>query len=306
MIKNYLNYSGSKDRIYPVLRTLLEKAVKGKSKQHKYLIDMFCGSGVVAFNSLDLFDTIVAIDKCNELIKLHVHFEHTPKDVLLKEIDDTIAFYGLSKDNKQGYLKLREDFNNLIHENQFDPVKLYCLITHSFNYQLHLNKKGEYNVPSGVGRSHFNSSLRQKVINYKEHLEKSIKNDSGKYLPQFAYTYGDAMDFVHCLKAEEFPNAVFYADPPYSASISKHPYRVGNIHWTEEEDRKLFDCLDYINENGGKFILSNVFENNGATNIPLITWAEKYKVNPIEVDYTFCSYQRKNNGNTKEVIITNF
>ena len=69
LYKNYLNYSGSKDRIYPIIRTYLEKAV-GKSKK-KILIDMFAGSGVVLFNSLDLFDTNIGIEKCKELVRIH-------------------------------------------------------------------------------------------------------------------------------------------------------------------------------------------------------------------------------------------
>lgn len=307
MLNNYLNYSGSKDRIYPFIRKYLEEAVKGKKNKHKYLIDMFCGSAVVSFNSLDLFDTIVAIDKCKELVSLHTWIQHTSTESLLYQIDLMIKTYNLSKDNKEGFLKLREDFNKtVIDRNLLNAPALFCLITHSFNYQLHLNKRGEFNVPSGAGRSYFNKSLRQKLVNYKNYLNETIKCENGVYNKQFAFTSGDAMDFVRCLKAEHFEDTVFYVDPPYSASISKHPYRVGNIKWTEDEDRKLFDCLDYIDKNKGRFIFSNVLQNNGVQNIPLKTWAEKYKVNPIEVDYTFCSYQRKNNGKTDEVLITNF
>ena len=307
MLKNYLNYSGSKDRIYPIIRKYLEKAVQGKKNKHKYLIDMFCGSAVISFNSLDLFDTIVAVDKCNELIKMHTWIQNTPLEELLKQVDAVISTYELSKTNKEGFLKLREDFNKFItEEGILHPDLLFCLITHSFNYQLHLNKKGEFNVPSGAGRSYFSSSLRQKLINYKNYIHEVIKYENGDFNKSFSFAYGDAVDFVKCLKPEYFKDTVFYVDPPYSASISKHPYRIGNIKWTEDEDRKLFDCLDYIHENGGRFIFSNVLQNNGVQNIPLKTWAEKYKVNPIEVDYTFCSYQRKNNGKTDEVIITNF
>ena len=114
------------------------------------------------------------------------------------------------------------------------------------------------------------------------------------------------MDMIKRLNTDDFENAVFYADPPYSACISKHPYRVGNIKWTADEDRRLFECLDYINKNGGKFILSNVLTNNGVHNIPLKNWASSYVVNPIEVSYQNSSYQRKNNGKTEEVLITNF
>ena len=83
LLRNYLNYSGSKDRVYPILRTYLEKAV-GRS-HNKILIDMFTGSGVVAFNSLDLFKSIICIDKCNELVRLHNWVLYTPVDKLLEQ-----------------------------------------------------------------------------------------------------------------------------------------------------------------------------------------------------------------------------
>lgn len=303
MLNNYMNYSGSKDRVYPVLRPYLESAVKGKKRKTKYLIDMFAGSCVVAYNSLDLFDIVICIEKSKELVKLHNWIEYYPLSKILKEIDNIISIYELSKTNKEGFLRLREKYNNDINNGGiFDPAELYCLITHAYNYQLHTNKNNEFNAPSGAGRSYFNPALRQKLINMKEYIDKQIA--SGK---RIMITGGDCMDFVHCLNYENgFEDVVFYVDPPYSASISKHPYRMGNIKWTADEDRKLFECLDFIDSKNGKFIFSNVTSNNGVTNFPLLNWADSYKVNPIAVDYTNCSYQRKNNGKTEEVIITNF
>ena len=305
LYKNYLNYSCSKDRIYPIIRTYLEKAV-GKSKK-KILIDMFAGSGVVLFNSLDLFDTSIGIEKCKELVRIHNWIISYPLNDILEEIDKIIAEYGLSKNNKEGFLKLREIYNKQRVQGVINPAWLYCLITHAYNYQLHTNKAGEFNVPSGAGRSWFNPTLRQKLINMKNHISEEVQYVAGAPSRELMITGGDCMDFIHCLKYEGgFKDVVFYVDPPYSASISKHPYRVGNIKWTEDEDRKLFECLDYIHENKGKFIFSNVIRNNGVHNVPLQRWAGNYKLNPIEVQYTNCSYQRKNNGDTEEVIITNF
>lgn len=303
MFRNYLNYSGSKDRIYPILRTYLEKAI-GDNKDNT-LVDMFAGSCVVAYNSLDLFKEVVCVDKCAELIKIHDWIASTPLDKLLEQIRTTIDKYELSKENKAGFLQLREDYNTGVASNKFSACELYCLIMHSYNYQLHTNKKREFNAPSGAGRSWFNPSIEKKLINMKNHLSK-VKNKpvllSGDVL---SLINKDNETFRKATK-NDFSKIVFYVDPPYSASVSKHPYRVGNVKWDVDEDRKLFDCLDYIHENNGKFILSNVTTNNGIRNIPLQRWAGKYKLNPIEVQYTNCSYQRKNSGKTEEVIITNF
>ena len=302
MLRNYLNYSGSKDRIYPTIRKHLKRAV-GRNK-NKTLVDMFCGSAVVTINSLDLFETLVAVDACEELIRIHTWVRYLPIEDILTDIDIIISNYGLSKDNKEGFLKLRTDYNRLrVEQGIINVPMLYCLITHAYNYMLHTNKSGEFNAPSGAGRSYFNSSLKQKLINCKQHITDVMSSKQKKIL---IYTTSDYMDMIKRLNTDDFENAVFYADPPYSACISKHPYRVGNIKWTADEDRKLFECLDYIHNNGGKFILSNVTANNGVYNIPLKNWARSYVVNPIEVSYQNSSYQRKNNGKTEEVLITNF
>lgn len=307
MIKNYLNYAGSKDRYYPLIREHLKRAL-GRKKKGKYLIDAFCGSGVVAFNSMDIFENIMAIDKCEELITIHNWVRHTDTEELLKEIDGTITSYDLRKDDKEGFLRLREDYNNLIAEgSKPNAVWLFCLIMYSFNYSLHLNKSGGFNCPHGTNRSSFNNSLRTKLKNYKEHLDNN-KDSCG-----FAYLAGDIFTILNpdnpdksLFSIDRLNEAVFFIDPPYSAAVSKHPYRVGNIKWSEDDDRKLFEVLDIINENKGKFVFTNVFENNGVSNRPLQEWAKNYKVHDVGVSYDNCNYQRKNNGKTREVIITNF
>ena len=54
---------------------------------------------------------------------------------------------------------------------------------------------------------------------------------------------------------------------------------------------------------------TNAISNNGVTNTILENWIanhDNYVVTPVSIDYTNCSYQRKNGGRTDEVIITNF
>lgn len=299
MIKNFLNYAGSKDRYYPLIREHFKRAL-GRKKKGKYLLDIFCGSGVVAFNSLDMFENVVALDKCKELIKIHNWVMYNSIDDLLKEIDVTIANFNLSKTDKEGFLKLRENYNEEILEGNEPPIVwLFCLVMYSFNYSLHLNKSGGFSCPHGTNRSSFNNSLRTKLKNYKEHLDKYEDSCT------FIYRTQDAMEFTK-MNVEHLKDAVFFIDPPYSAAISKHPYRVGNIKWTEDDDRRLFDYIDWIDSNNAKFVFTNVFENNGVSNLPLQEWAKKYKVHDVGVSYDNCNYQRKNNGKTREVIITNF
>ena len=204
----------------------------------------------------------------------------------------------MSIDNKEGYLELREDYNKdpylrLV----FDPAMFYCLITHSFNYNIHINSAGKFSVPSGHKRCYFNRSLRARLEAFQWEIRDnkdrvSIKNEDFAALVE---------------KAEKIiPKSMFYCDPPYYSSDSSYE----RIHylgkWDEPKERLLYKTLDFINEKGGSFLLSNVIENNGKCNRILENWCGKYKVVPVPSDFTNCNYQRKNNGKTKEILVRNF
>ena len=108
-------------------------------------------------------------------------------------------------------------------------------------------------------------------------------------------------------KAERvIPDSVFYVDPPYYSSDSAYEriYYLGK--WDEPKERTLYESLDYINEKGGSFLLSNVLENNGETNHILKEWSSKYNIIPVPSDFTNCNYQRKNKGKTVEVLVRNY
>ena len=221
---------------------------------------------------------------------------------VIDKIEGCIKDYKLSKTNKEGYLKLREDFNadpylRLV----FDPVMFYCLVTHSFNYNIHINSEGKFSVPSGYNRCYFNKNI-------KEHLE------------AFQWELHDNKDKIS-IKTEDFaslvskaekviPNTMFYVDPPYYSSDSAY----GRIHylgkWDEPKEYKLYNTLDYIHSKGGSFLLSNVIENNGHTNLILKEWTRRnrfiYKVIEVPSDFTNCNYQRKNKGKTVEILVRNY
>ena len=293
MIRNYLNYIGSKDRYMPLINKFLEETRRQGSKT---LVDLFCGSAVVGVNELPHFDYVICNDKCEEIIALHTWVQENSIESLLQSIDDCIAQYDLSKTNKDGFLELREHYNSG-RSQAINPVELFCLITHSFNYSLHTNKDGQYNVPFGANKSSFNKSLREKLIQYKAQLEKH---------PNKLTFSNEAFEYWVNQKSDN--KVTYFVDPPYSTSISKHPYRVGNIKWTEQQDRDLLNSLKKLSDEGNYFVLTNVYENNGLVNNLLQDWVKKegftcYEV--TSVDYANCSYQRKNNGTTKEVIITN-
>ena len=291
MINNCFNYVGSKDRIFPAIDKYLDKT-------KSIFVDVFCGSGVVGVNEINSYSKVVLNDACWQVIETLKFFRDNDFKKVIHDIDRVIFNYQLSKENKEGYLKLREDYNadpylRLV----FEPAMFYCLVTHSFNFNIHINSKGKFSVPSGVTKSYFNSSLRAKLEAFQWELHEN-KN-------KITLKSEDFRDLIN--KAEKvIKNSVFYVDPPYLCSDDSY----SRIHylgkWDEDKERALYESLDLINERGGSFLLSNVIENNGKWNKILEDWSNKYEVIDVAASYQNCNYQRKNAGKTKEVLVRNY
>lgn len=282
---------GSKDRILPFIDDNLDKSKKN-------FIDLFCGSGVVGVNELYNYKKVVLNDACWQMTETLKYFRDNDFSKIITEIEKYIRIYGLSIDNKEGYLRLREDYNTEPYmQLVFDPAMFYCLATHSFNYNIHINSSGKFSVPSGYRRCYFNKNIRNNLEMFQWELHENkeriaIKNED--YLALIS-------------KAERIiPDSMFYADPPYYSSDSSYEriYYLGK--WDEPKERALYRALDYINEKGGSFLLSNVIENNGETNEILKEWCQKYEVIKVSSDFTNCNYQRKNKGNTVEILVRNY
>ena len=291
MLNNCFNYVGSKDRIFFSIDKYLDKS-------KKYLIDVFCGSGVIGVNEARNYSKIILNDACWHIIETLKYFRNTDIMSILDTIDSIINKYSLSKGNKEGYLNLREDYNNSYSAKEtFNPMMFYCLLTHSFNFNIHINSKGGFSVPFGANKSYFNQSLRKKLINFQE----ALYTNKEKIVLKSEF-------FQELIKkaSKNISNSVFYADPPYLSSDDAYSriYYLGK--WDEDKERDLYKSLDFIDENGGSFLLSNVLENNGKWNKILEEWAKKYEIIDISASYENCNYQRKNAGRTKEVLVRNY
>lgn len=291
MIKNCFNYMGSKDRLLPLIDENLDKSKKN-------FIDLFCGSGVVGINELPNYKNIMLNDACWQMTETLKFFRDNSYEKVIGSIEKYIKKYKLAIDNKEGYLELREAYNadpylRLV----FDPAMFYCLATHSFNYNIHINSSGKFSVPAGYMRCYFNKNLRAhlEAFQWEIHENKdriAIKNEDFKSL------VSKAEKIIH--------NSMFYADPPYFSSDSSYEriYYLGK--WDEPKEKSLLKVLDYIHEKGGSFLLSNVLENNGEMNYILKDWCKKYNVIEVPSDYSNCNYQRKNKGKTTEILVRNY
>ena len=244
-------------------------------------VDLFGGGFNVGVNTKA--ENIVYNDILEPVVKLLNYIKKSNIEDLLSEIDGYIEDYKLSKENKEGYLQFREDYNTGIKT----PMKFYTLLCYAFNNQIRFNKNGDYNMPFGKDRSSFNPTLRQKFIDF----HKRVNDIDCVFLnipfERFDFSKLDSEDFVYC-------------DPPYFNSVASYNEQGG---WTEEHEQKLLEILDKLNEQGIRFALSN---NLKYDNPLLDEWKNKYNVHYLNGDYSNCNYQKKDKSKDIEVLITNY
>ena len=168
---------------------------------------------------------------------------------------------------------------------------LYVLICYSFNHQFRFNSKGEFNMPFGKNRSHWNDTMKKNLINFHKVItEKNI-----------IFTNNDFNE----LKIDKLTSNDFvYCDPPYLITCATYNEKDG---WNQTHEKDLLTLLDRLNSKGVKFALSNVLFSKGKTNDILIEWSKKYNVHHLDYTYQNCNYHTKDkDSKPDEVLITNY
>ena len=291
-IKSPLNYTGGKYKLLNQILPLFPNEINT-------FVDLFAGGCNVSVNIKA--KSIISNDINQQIIDLYKHFKNNS----INEIENSIAniinkynlsnssqngyeFYntnskdGLANYNREGYLKLREDYN----ENP-TPIMFYVLVVFAFNNQIRFNKKGAFNLP--VNKRDFTSNMQ----NHLKSFVKSIKELNIDFISK------DFRDVT-------IPDDSFvYIDPPYLATTASYNENGG---WNRTLELELLKYLDELNNKGIKFALSNVLESKGNKNQLLIDWSEQYKINYLNYSYSNCNYQTKDRdkGSTIEVLITNY
>ena len=281
--KSPMNYTGGKykllSQIYPLFPTKIDT-----------MVDLFCGGCDVSINTVA--NHIICNDINTFIIEIYKTFQRESIDNLLNRIHFIIDIYCLSKTNKAGYLKLRNDYNCNIN-NMRNPMALYVLLSYSFNHQIRFNSDYEFNSPFGKNRSEFNAKMESNLVNFC----KSIS----------AFDF-NGLDFKKVNLSGLSLDSFVYADPPYRISIgSYNDGKRGFDCWSERNDKELCDILDNLNDKGVKFAMSNVLSHKGQINDVLTSWAKRYNIHHLSFNYDNSNYHAKNTELcTDEVLITNY
>lgn len=279
-IKSPVNYVGNKYRLIKQIVPLFPEKIS-------MFVDAFVGSGTVLMNT-----------KANHYIYNDVNpyvsgivsgLFSTPYDEITKQIESVVSEYDLSMTNKEGFERLRDDYNN----GRKNWITLYTLMCHSFNHQFRFNSKHEYNSSFGKNRSYFSDRQRQDLLTLKQRFEnKEPVTVLSKNVFDFDFSDFDKNDLI-------------YFDPPYFNSVGNYnDGKRGFEGWTAEHERKLYELLDKLDKQGTRWALSN---NLKYDNEFLDAWKDKYKVYYLSGDYLNCNYHKKDRETKDiEVLITNY
>ena len=297
IIRSPFFYVGDKYKLMPQLKQLMPENIKD-------YIEPFVGGGSSFLNSTGQKYILNDVDKY--VIKLHKELSKyvNKKEVLLKKLYKIIDTYALScsyrniivsdelkkqypktyyaKYNKEGYEKLRADFN----KNKRNILQLYILLIYGFNHMIRFNASGDFNLP--VGNVDFNKNVYDALSNYLDFIkDKNIE-----------FYNKDYKNFLNSLSIGE--GSYVFLDPPYLISMSEY-----NKLWNEEKEKELCVFLDQLDAKGVKFGITNLITHKGKTNTTFSNWAKKYIIYDIDSNYISFNDNTIKEG-TKEVFVTNY
>ena len=302
MIQSPLNYTGGKYKLLPQILPLFPKDID-------VFVDLFCGGCNVGIN-VDC-NWVIYNDLNENLLYLYNTFKNLDKKSVLEWIYEIIEKYnlslvskhgydyygcesskGLGNYNREGYLRLRADFNQKHANENFDYyyyVMLYVIIVYAFNNQIRFNSNGEFNLP--VGKRDFNKKMEQKLIDFIDKIQSQ----------NCTFTCCDFREFdKSALTSQDF----VYIDPPYLITCATYNEQGG---WSEADEKDLLTFLDELNGRNIRFALSNVLRSKGKENNILIEWLEKkadnYTVIPLNYSYSNSNYQAKDKTSASEEVL---
>lgn len=281
-IKSPLNYIGGKYKLLPQIIPLFPDKINT-------FVDLFSGGANVGIN-VDA-NKYYFNDMNHRINEMFRYFSHHTSDELVNMINNKIHQYGLSKTNKEAYLKFRSDYNK-----KPNPLDLYVLVSYSYNYQFRFNNSMEFNNPFGKNRSSFSKNMEQHLRMFVDKLHTIDAEFTDKMFDKFNTTDLTSNDFV-------------YMDPPYL--ITTGNYNDGNrgfVNWSKTQEISMYKLMDNLTHQNIKYALSNVLEHKGQSNDLLKNYIKEHKevhVKHLQYTYSNSSYNTKNEG-SDEVLITNY
>lgn len=269
-----LNYIGSKAKMASFIK------LNAPDKFNSF-VDAFGGGFNVGIN---INANRIVYNDINHFVgNLVSSFKTTDTYQYILYLKRIIKKFELEPANAESYIKLRDYYNSFPLDKR-DPKLLYAVILYGFNQQIRFNGSHEFNNP--VGMRWFNDKVLEKLISFSRVIkEKNVLIENKDY---------------HDIFYELDKSTFTYLDPPYMLTNGSYNDGKRGFHgWNSETEKKFFDFVDSLNEDGKPFMLSYILAHKGKHNFLLEEWIEKRGYNVIEVDPSLVN-------NRKEILITNY
>ena len=249
MAKPFVKWAGGKGKLLPVLvNNLPDDFVTHEEVTY---IEPFVGGGAMLFHMLSQYGNIVrvvindinpALINCYRMIRNHC-------DGLLGELSQLqTSFYELEThdERKQWYYTRRDEYNRIpVHErNNLRSAALFIFFNKTcFNGLYRENSMGNFNVP-------FGRYVHPTICN------EQVLLDVHEALRNVETMHGDYNDIVRVVDWNEYN--FFYFDPPYRPLLGASNFRQYTLNdFGDTEQERLKEFCDFVNINGGRFMLSN-------------------------------------------------
>ena len=268
MAKNtsFIRWAGGKAWFVPIVQEMIQNI------QFNNYLEPFMG-GAAIFFSLELPNKAYLSDINGELVNTFIQIRNN-----LDLVTEKLKEY---KTDKESYYEIRkQEPINLTEQ----AARFLYLNFYSFNGIYRVNSKGKFNVPYGRRSGEFNYD-RLEGIRDKLQVAEVM-----------------AMDFDACREYIHAGDFVFL-DPPYAVSSKTSDNDMFIAYnptlFSLDDQQRLANLIDYINDVGAYFILTNAHH-------PEIVKIFKEKGEMLEYDRT-CNIGGKSakRGKVQEYIITN-
>jgi DNA adenine methylase Dam len=278
LVNSPLNYTGNKFNLLPHILPHFPKDIES-------FWDVFCGGGSV-FSNVD-YNKIYVNDIIPPLVNLYKEL----KSSSWESIEYNIRKYVVDKNDRQGYLDLRDEFNKP--ENCNNPYMFFVLVQSCTNNMMRFSGDG-ITKPYKFNQTHGVRMVSDKTWDKLKSFYNKIQPLDITFLNM---DYYKTLDII-----KETKGSFVYLDSPYGTKdFTESGY---SCYWKKTHEDALWDYIDELNDNNIRFLMSNVSYSKGVQH-PNYNRMTKYNV--VDINYDYQKVARiKEQGRTQEVIIKNF
>lgn len=250
MAKPFIKWVGGKSQLIPEITQRLPEYIE-KGIPYQY-VEPFTGSAAVALHLLDSPNPptkVILSDINTDLVNLYEVVKLHPQKLLdfLQTLQDEYDQLEDKEEKKPYYYAKREEFN-LRENNAVKHAGLFMFLNRAgFNGLYRVNSKNQFNVPIG--------SYKQPKFVFEDVIHKASELLTNVDILNTSFE--DTLRIAQETNTDNLPTFV-YLDPPYkplSESSSFTSYAKDSFN--DEDQVKLKQACDFLDEQGYQWLLSN-------------------------------------------------